>query len=217
MRISPRTARATLAVLSCVSVHAMAAEVYGGAATTGVELGVGQTFAERFGLRLEGNSLNLTRNFSTSDVQYDAKVKFGNAGVFADVFIARGFRLTAGALVGDRGIHGVARSVGNTIQLNGVAYPVAAGDSLNFEAKFPTVSPYIGLGWGHQPSATAGLQFYADVGVAIGRPEVTFSPSASLAAKVNPSDLASEQASAQDKANSYRNYPVVKIGLLYAF
>ena len=51
----------------------------------------------------------------------------------------------------------------------------------------------------------------------MGRPDVRLSPSASLAAKINPSDLAAEQASAQDKANRLRAYPVVKIGVAYAF
>ena len=58
---------------------------------------------------------------------------------------------------------------------------------------------------------------YADAGVAIGRPKVTLTPSASLAAKVNPADLASEQNSAQDKADGLRFYPVLKLGIRYTF
>ena len=126
------------------------------------------------------------------------------------------FRVTGGALAGSRKIHGAARSIGNTIRLNGVVYPVSAGDSLDFDAKFPTVTPYLGIGWGHQ-AGTTGLHFYADAGVAFGRRDVTLTPSASLAAKLNPADLASEQNSAQDKADSLRYYPVLKFGLRYTY
>jgi len=97
-----------------------------------------------------------------------------------------------------------------------VTYSVSASDTLDFDAKFPTTTPYLGIGYGHQAQAP-GLHVYADAGVAYGRPKVTLSPSASLAAKVNASDLASEQASAQDQADSLRAYPVFKLGINYRF
>lgn len=205
-----------LAALSCATLNAFAAEVYGGAGTTGLELGFSQPFSDRFGARLEANTLNVSHNLSTSNVDYDTKVKFTTAGVFGDYFLGSSFRITGGALMGNRKIHGVARSISNTIQLNGVTYLVAAGDSLDFEAKFPSVAPYLGIGWGHQQDS-GGLHFYADAGAAFGRPKVTLTPTASLAAKLNPTDLASEQSSAQDKANSLRNYPVLKLGVRYTY
>lgn len=205
-----------LAALSCVTVNVLGAEVYGGGGTTGFEIGVAQPLSGRFAVRLEANSLNATRSFTTSSVDYDAKVKANNAGLYLDCFLGSSFRLTGGALLGNRNVHGTARSVGNTIELNGVPYVLAAGDSLDFDAKFPNVTPYVGIGWGHQQDS-AGLHFYADAGAAIGRPKVTLTPSASLAAKVNPADLASEQNSAQDKADGLRFYPVLKIGIRYTF
>ena len=122
---------------------------------------------------------------------------------------------TGGALIGSRKFDGNATSLGNTVVLNGVTYPVSPGDALDFDARFPTVTPYLGLGYGHR--AGAGLQLYADAGVAYGRPKVTLSPTASLAAEVSPTDLLAEQQSVQDKADHYRAYPVLKIGLSYGF
>ena len=78
------------------------------------------------------------------------------------------------------------------------------------------MTPYLGLGFGHRAGGT-GLRLYADAGVAWGRPEVRLSPSASLAAKINPADLAAERAAAQDKGDRIRAYPVVKLGVAYAF
>lgn len=205
-----------VALLSLTAAQAGAAEIYGGVATTGLEVGVAQPISSAFTTRLEFNWLHATHKFDTSDIDYDARFKASNVGVYVDGFVAGSLRVTAGALVGERKVHGVARSMGNTITLNGVVYPVAASDTLAFDADFPTVTPYLGIGFGHRNTG-AGLHLYADAGVAWGRPDVRLSPSASLAAKINPSDLAAEQASAQDKANRLRAYPVVKIGVAYAF
>ena len=205
-----------LVALSCVTVHAVGAEVYGGVGTTGYEIGLAQTVGNGFGARIEANSLSIRRDFNTSGIDYDSRLKFSNAGIYLDAFVAGSFRVTGGALIGTRKFHGNARSSGNTIELNGVTYVLGAGDSLEFEAKFPNVMPYIGVGWGHQQD-TAGLHFYADAGVAIGRPDVKLTPSPSLLAKVNPNDVAAEQNSAQDKADGLRFYPVLKFGIRYAF
>ena len=213
MRLLPFAA---LAALSCATLNCLAGEIYGGAGSTGLEIGLTQNFAQRFAGRFELNTLNFSRKFNTSNIDYDAKLKFSTAGAYVDYFLGNSFRVTGGALLGSRKIHGSARSVGNTIRINGVTYPVVAGDSLDFDAKFPNAAPYIGIGWGHQ-AQSAGLHFYADAGVAFGQPDVTLTPSASLASKINPADLAAEQNSAQDKANSLRNYPVLKFGLRWTY
>ena len=209
-------AATTLVALSCTGITAVAGEVYGGIGSTGLELGVSHSVSQSLGARLEMNSLRITRDVTTDDIQYDARVKFSNAGLYMDWFVVSGFRLTGGALVGSRKVHGKARSIGNTIELNNVVYPVAAGDSLDFDAKFPSVAPYLGVGWGHHSSAR-GLHLYADAGVAIGKPKVTLTPTGSLAASINADDLASEQSAAQNEANSLRVFPVFKIGLRYAY
>ena len=213
-----RTALATalgLAAFVC-ALPVGAASLYGGVGTPGLELGVSQGLGHNAGFRLELNALTATRSFRTSDIDYDARLKFINAGAYLDGFLVSDLRLTGGALVGSRKVHGTAKTLGSSIVINGIAYPVAAGDGLDFDARFPAVTPYLGIGWGHRREAV-GLHFYADAGVAFGRPVVQLSPTASLAAKVSPSDLAAEQSSAQDRADRFRYYPVVKLGVDYAF
>ena len=205
-----------LAAAGLVPMGANAVEIYGGAGTTGAEIGVSARLSESVVGRLDYNALNFTRRFTTSNIDYDAKLKASNAGVYLDYFVTGGFRLTGGALIGNRNIHGTARSIGGSFTLGGVAYPAAAGDTLDFDAKFPTATPYLGIGFGHHLQAP-GLRVYADAGVAYGRPKLTLSPSASLASKVNPADLRGEQRSAQEEANGLRAYPVLKIGISYRF
>lgn len=207
---------ATFALL-LLPLAAAGAEIYGGIGTTGGEIGIAQPLGITFGLRLEGNALGYRSHFNADGIEYDTRLKTGNAALFVDGFVAGGLRVTGGALVGSRKFHGTARSLGSTVTINGVVYPVGPGDALDFDARFPTVTPYLGLGWGHRAERSGGLQVYADAGVAYGRPKVTLSPSPSLALKVSPTDLAAQQVSVQDKADRYRLYRVIKLGVGVAF
>lgn len=209
-------ARLFLCAAACgMAVAASADEVYGGAGTTGVEVGYGLKLGADRGVRVDANFLNYSPSFSTSDVDYDAKLKFGNAGVYFDWFPGdSSFRVSTGALAGPRKLEGTGRPNGGVITINGVTY-AAAGESLHMEAKFPTVAPYIGIGWGHKESDKGG--FYADLGTAFGRPKVTLTASPGLLAAAGQANIDEEQRRAQDKADKLRFYPVLKVGYSYAF
>ena len=176
-----------------------------------------QPVAGNVSVRLEIDVLRYSSSFTTSGIDYDTRFKTTNAGVYLDGFVYGGARVSAGALIGSRKLHGTATGLGSTVKFNGVPYPVSPGDALDFDAKFPTVTPYLGLGYGHRGDAGSGLHFYADAGVAYGRPKVTLSPTASLLEEINPADLLGEQSSVQDSADKYRFYTVLKIGVAYAF
>ena len=203
----------------CCSTAASAAEFYLGGGTTGAEVGVAQPVGSGLTLRLEGNALTYRTHFNTDGIDYDARLKANNAGAYVDAFVSGGIRVTAGALMGNRKFHGTATGLNGSVSLNGVSYPVTPGDALDFEAKFPSVTPYLGLGYGHRGGGDAGtgLRVYADAGVAYGRPKVTLSPTASLLTKVGEANVLAEQQTVQDKADKYRVYPVLKLGLGYAF
>lgn len=210
-------ARLFLFAAACgVAAAASADEVYGGAGTTGVEMGYGLKLDATRGVRVEANLLKYSPSFSTSDVDYDAKLKFGNAGMYFDWFPGdSSFRVSTGALIGPRKLEGTGRPNGGAITINGVAYS-APGESLYMEAKFPIVSPYIGIGWGHKQSDNGG-GFYADFGTAYGRPKVTLTASPGLLAAAGQANIDEEQRRAQDKADKLRFYPVLKVGYSYAF
>jgi hypothetical protein len=203
------------ALLSLVAATATAGETYVGIGTTGLEVGWGQALSERSGIRIDAEFLSYKRNFSTNDTDYDAKLKFGNVGVFYDYFMGSTFRLTGGALIGQRKLDGTGRPTGGVININGTSYP-AAGESLTLDARFPTVSPYLGLGWGHK-QASNGPAFFFDLGAAIGRPKVKLTATPGLVALAGQSNIDAEQSAAQDKADKFRVFPVVKLGFGYSF
>lgn len=201
---------------AAMSAGAFAGEVYGGAGTTGVVAGYSMSINDHLGARAEVNHLNYGRDFDTSDVKYDAKVKMQSLGVYADYFpfVSSGLRLTAGAMIGNDKVTGHAKGENGTVTINGQQYN-AAGESLDVSAKFPTVRPYVGIGYGH--TARKGLGFIADVGVAYGKASVSLTASQGLANAAGQSNIDAERQKAQDKLDKYDLYPVIKVGVGYTW
>ena len=53
-------------------------------------------------------------------------------------------------------------------KINETTITPSAADYFRAHVKIPRLTPYFGIGWGHQPQET-GLGFVADVGVSIGK------------------------------------------------
>jgi hypothetical protein len=210
---------ATLTVAACaafVAAPATAGEVFAGLGTTGVELGYATRLAPGTGLHVDGEFLSLKRKFDDNGATYDTKLKFAALGLYGDLFLGESFRFTGGAVIGSRKVEGTGVSSGGTITINGTSYVVAAGETVTVDAKFPSVSPYLGLGFGHA-RASEGLGFYFDAGAVFGKPKVKLTPSATLLAQAGQANVDAEQAKLQEKMNKLRAYPVIKLGLTYGF
>ena len=210
-----------LAALVAASVvpGALAADAYVGVGTTGFLLGVEHHYSDSFGVRADLNAASISRDTSDSSATYHGTLHLADVGLLADYHPwASGFRLSAGALIGHSKFdaHADGNATGS-FTLNGV--PVsAAGQSLDASIRFPTVRPYLGLGFGHAPKDT-GLNFNADLGVAFGRPDValTATPTLAQAALSAGTSVDAERNRLQDKVNRLRTYPVLRIGLGWGF
>jgi hypothetical protein len=210
---------ASLTAAACAAFAAApagAADIYGGVGTTGIELGYALKLAPNTGLHVDAEFLNLKRTYEEDGATYDARLKFAVAGIYGDLFLTDSFRFTGGAVIGSRKITGTGVSNGGTITINGVGYVVAAGETVTLDAKFPSVAPYLGLGFGHG-GTSEGLGFYCDFGAVFGKPKVKLTPSAGLLALATQANVDAEQAKLQDKMNKLRAYPVLKLGLSYGF
>jgi hypothetical protein len=204
------------ACAACACLPASAGEVFAGLGTTGVELGFATKLAPPLGFHVDAEFLSLKRKFEDNGATYDTKLKFSNLGLYGNLFLTERFRITAGAVMGSRKVEGTGVTTGGTVTINGVSYPVAAGESVTVDAKFPSVSPYLGLGFGHA-TETDGLGFYFDLGAVFGRPKAKLTPSANLLAQAGQANVDAEQAKLQDKMNKLRVYPVIKLGLSFGF
>ena len=62
-----------------------------------------------------------------------------------------------------------------------------------------------------------GLGFFADVGAAIGKPKATLKASSNLANTVGAANIEAERQNLQKEVDKFRIYPVVSVGVGFAF
>ena len=109
-----------------------------------------------------------TLNRTEEGVDYSVKLKAQRIGAFADWFVlGGGFRVSGGVTSNDYKLSMSAKSTTN-ISIGSNTY---SGTSLAVTVKFPSATPYLGIGYGHHGGK--GLGFVWDLGASIGKAKVT--------------------------------------------
>jgi hypothetical protein len=201
------------------------------AAEAGIDLGttglglqfsvpVQPTLNARFGI----GYLNYSFDTSTSNVNYDAKLKLRTLEALLDYFpTANQFRLTGGLVYNGNKIDAIGRpSTAGTYTIDGITYGVASAGTLDGRIDFRNIAPYIGIGWGNSASQEKGWGFSADLGVMFqGSPSVSLTSTGCTASPGICASLANsldaERRELEDDVNDYKYYPVARIGLRYRF
>ncbi|MFT5535554.1 MAG: hypothetical protein ACI8WM_001063 [Burkholderiaceae bacterium] len=192
--------------------------------TTGVGLHVSLPLRQNLNARLGFNTLNYTYAGSTTDVNYDFKLKLNTVDALVDYFPSEGsFRLTGGLTYNGNKVTAIGRSnASGTYILNGNTYSAADAGQLDGKIDFRKIAPYLGIGWGNPLRKETGWGFSADVGVLFqGTPSTSLTSSgctapSTLCNQLN-SDLDTENNRLRDRANDLKLYPVVRIGASYRF
>ncbi|GLU32639.1 hypothetical protein WKR88_11180 [Trinickia caryophylli] len=211
---------AAVLALAAAGAHAQATqEVYGQFGTEGLGIGYGHMLNSRLGARAEFNGFALSHDFNAGDLHYDATLNLHHGGLYLDFFPAPatvGFRLTAGVLIGGDNVDATATSTSGTYTINGTTYP-ALGQQIHAKATYPTLRPYLGLGFGHTPNGKRGWGLFFDAGVAYGRPHLDFDVPPAIVAEAGAANVAAEEQKLRDKVDRFRFYPIVKLGVTYRF
>ncbi|WP_322014880.1 hypothetical protein [Paraburkholderia sp. J12] len=197
---------------------AHAVEVYGGVGTDGITGGLGFSIEPHDNIRAEFSGFSLSHGFNSDGLHYDGTYKITHGGLFVDFFPAPnvvGLRVTAGMLIGDDNLSGDATPMNGTYTFNGVTVP-AGGETVHAKASYPTVRPYLGVGFGHNP-LKRGFSVTFDAGVTYGKPHVDFDVPADLVALAGQQNVNAEEQSLQNKANDLKFYPIVRLGVTYRF
>jgi len=221
-------AAALLCLLS--SGPADAADVaLGGKAGTlglGVELTVG--LGRQWNTRLSANGFNYSDRREASDIEYDAEARLRSLTALLDFHPGgRGFRLTAGAVWNGTKVEGSSLPPASGFyDIGGVRVPVAILGTLDAEADFDPVVPYLGLGWGNAVGPNQKVGFSFDLGAVFqGEADVELTPDlppgspidTPLARQALQILLDREESDIEDEAAEYDIYPVVSIGVTYRF
>jgi len=208
-----------LAALAAIGSAAQAQDIYGGIGLPGlVTLGYAQPMGANWGLRGEyAGGLNVNKDGVQDGVDVTGSLKASRLGVFADWFPSKGgFRLVGGLTVND--IKASLNSTGKDSIINGI--PVTLNEEyLNVDIKFPSTTPYIGIGYGHQASKDKGFGFYADLGVMIGTFNVDVKQSPNLLTKttLQQSDIDAQTKTMRDSIGRLSVLPSVSLGLTYRY
>lgn len=214
------TAVAALALAGGSAAQAQVSqEIYGQVGTEGFGLGYGHVLGSMFNARAEFNAFSLSHNFTAGNISYDAKLNLHHGGLYLDFFPAPNhvpFRLTAGVLIGGDNIDATATAPSGTYTINGNTYS-SLGQQIHAKATYPTLRPYLGIGFGHSPQATKGWGMFFDAGVAYGRPHLDFDVPSAIVAEAGQANVDAEEQQLRDKVNRFRIYPIVKIGVTYRF
>ncbi len=215
--LTPRLSLLALALCSA-SATTHATEVYGAAGLPGLMVGLAHPLNEQFTLRADlAGAGHHTRDRVEEGISYQGQLKTGRFALFGDWFPMGGaFRVTAGLSSNHYRLSLDASGAGRTVQVGSGTYVLGPGDGLAMNIRFPSTTPYLGIGWGHQLGET-GWRFHADMGAMIGQTRVSATPRGALAADAAKDDVAQETAELRDGVGKVKALPQLSLGVGYAF
>ena len=196
---------------------AQAGELYANIGVPGVMLGYAQPLGPLLGLRVDVATLGERSDRRTEDgINYDAKLKASRTALLADWFpFAGSFRLTGGVTSNQYKLDLLATGAGGSLTIGSTTYVTTAADQFRVQVKFPSSTPYVGFGWGH--NSGSGLRFSLDVGAKIGKATVSYALSGPLAQQATQADIDAELAELRDGVGKIRAVPQLTVGLGYSF
>ena len=170
----------------------------GGAAVT---FPVGDSLGLRVGFNTASVNYSTTNTTNGYTVAYDGHIKLSTYELLADWQPFGGwFHLTGGAMI-------------NNNKIDAVGNEATTGGTINAAITFKKTVPYLGFGWSGRPQ-NSGFSFKTDFGVLFqGSPMVSLSS----ANATLQTQLAAQQDQLNTDVHNYKLYPVISIGVGYAF
>lgn len=195
---------------------ATAGEVYLNFGLPGVGIGYAQPLSPSLTLRGDYSTLGKHRSSEVEEgIDYDGSAQIGRAGLFADWFVLGGLRLTGGLTFNTVKLDLRATGSGGTIEIGDTTYTMTADDRFEVRIKYPSTTPYVGIGYGHQMST--GLGFVFDLGASIGTAKLTARASGPNLDAVSQDDIDAETAELRDGVGKFKFLPQISLGLNYRF
>ncbi|MCP4286271.1 MAG: hypothetical protein GY792_17800 [Gammaproteobacteria bacterium] len=197
----------------------------------GLNLSVGVT--KRVNLRLsvsqveiddEDETVTVGDDGAEGDIDAELEFDFGSNAVLLDWHVFNGgFRVTAG-MFKQTGAVDLTGTLQSDIVVDG--QPLATDDlgEISGEVKLSdSYQPYLGVGWGRGAGGKGGFSFTADIGVAMLDPEVDLDATVNAGGSNGLSQaqldqrLAEMEADAEDELDDLKLWPVLSVGVNYAF
>ena len=194
-----------------------AQSIYGGVGVLGLyNIGYAHSLGSSFSVRAQyGGGLDKTADDTIEGVQARANIKYATTGLFADWHpFSGGFRVATGISFND--VKAQVNALGSgTATINGKTVNMS-GETYNVALEYPKTTPYLGIGYGHNPSSR-GLGFYVDFGVLVGKFKVRSETSLVGSQGITQADIDAQDAKMRDSVGEYSVLPVVHLGMSYRF
>jgi hypothetical protein len=156
-----------------------------------------------------------------SGVAYDIHLKLKAVEALVDLSpSARGnFHFTVGLLTNPVKLTGTGvPNQSGTFDINDHTYTSAQVGTLSAEAKFPSASPYFGIGFGTPARKGGRVKFLFDLGASIGKAKLTLDATGASSNTQLRADLNAQQQKTQADLDKYAKlYPVLSFGLAFHF
>ncbi|MEI6760831.1 MAG: hypothetical protein WCO22_10335 [Betaproteobacteria bacterium] len=199
----------TVGVLPLAAQAGDSGAVYGQVGTNGLGLGYSTSVGEDWAARAQINALKTSFSGNVGDFGANAKlnvdVNLQSIQFLADWYpSASGFRLSGGVVVNN-----------NKVTLTGTGKVAGKDATVNGELKMNDgLSPYLGLGYATRPKDAKGLGFNVDLGVLFQNPKASLSANG---AGVTQADINAQLKTMQDAADNLKLFPILGLGVSYAF
>lgn len=191
--------------------------------TTGLGAGLVYNLSDQFNVRGSYNWFEYNHEEEIDDLEYDLDLELSTTEILLDWHpLSGGFRITGGIVHNGTELTGDARPTSTgTVEIGDRFFTAQQVGSVDADVEFSRIAPYLGIGYG-QPFGQR-FSFSADLGVTYqGSPDATIRVRPGTG--VDPLTQARlEQAAAQeerdleDELDSFKYYPVARVGLTYVF
>jgi len=210
-------------LLTCAAVQAGELGMAADAGTLGAGVHLIFPLQDRLSARIGINSYNTNYTGSTTDIDYDFKLKLQTIDALLDWYpMSGGFHLSAGLFHNGNKISSVAKPANGTYTLNGDIYTTAEAGTIEGTIDFRSAAPYLGVGWANTIGKDKRWGFTSDLGVLFqGSPNANLTSSGCMASAQTCAqlytDLNIENVNLEQKVNNLKYYPVLRIGVTYSF
>ena len=211
MKLNPKIVLLALALgaLPLVATAGDSGAIYGQVSTNGLGLGYAASVGDDWAVRGQINALKASFTGNVGDFGANAKlttdVNLQSIQLLADWYPSTsGFRLSGGLVVNN-----------NKVTLSGTGKVSGKDATVNGELKMSdSLSPYLGLGYATRPKDAKGLGFNVDVGVLFQNPKASLT---ATGPGVSQTDIDAQLKTVQDAADNLKLFPVIGLGVSYAF
>jgi hypothetical protein len=200
-----------------------------GTVGTGIDLSaaVTKTINVRLSLTnvdLEGEDETITVGDTVEgDIDAELDLDFGANALLVDWFIFDGgFHLTGGMLrhTGEADLTGTLLSPATFDDAGTISPGDLVGGEISGELKLAdSYQPYVGIGWGRKAGKNGGFSLTADLGIVLLDPSVELEATATNPANQATVDaqLRSMEGDADDELEDFEAFPILSLGVNYAF